>query len=204
MNDSYRVDHPEGAKFIPEGNGLFVIDGKIYNSSDEALLNQKIYRDFVNANREFRYNDANSLIKQYHYTGHGPQYVNLLRDPSTGNKLYSHAFGHKDTYGRHATNEYEPVYDENGQQLFVYEYLDENSVNDPTSRDAFGHVKADRLSVIAIDPNTGRKVEVDPAAFKRMSTPKDYGLTGNIYSPYYHPAEGLNLIKPYGAVQGAN
>ena len=112
--------------------------------------------------------------------------------------------GYKDIYGRNSTNEYAPVYDANGKQLLVYEYFDRDTINDPNLYDEFGHADAKRLSVIAINPDTGKKVEVNPGNFKRIDIPKDYGIKGNIYSPYYQPAEGLNLIKPYGEVQGAN
>ena len=189
---------------MPSGKGLFIIDNRIYNADDAALRNQKTYIDFVNANKTFKYDDANNLIRQYHHNGSGPSYRNLVADSQTGKRLYSHALGYKDIYGRNSTNEYAPVYDANGKQLLVYEYFDRDVQNDPSLYDEFGHANASRLSTIAIDPETGKKVEVDPSAFKRSAVYKDYGIKGNIYSPYYQPAEGLNLIKPYGEVQGAN
>lgn len=152
LNDDFKnwaTKQGYDASWIPQGTGLFRINGKWFLGSDPSKItgNEGVsYKNWVNDNIT-NVGGSNNLIKQYWETQNPYHRVDQVDG-------YSTSFNPTDYY-----------YDRTGQfrrtsnSPLVYDIVTEDLRKDSSNFDQFGHVLQDKVKRVYIDPYTKLPVE---------------------------------------------
>lgn len=190
LNDLFRNKYSAYADYIPEGTGLFVINGQIYKGSDQASLSKiQKYLDFVAENRRTAGNASG--IKQYWEDNQYSGWSDLGQD-NNGNPVWSPVFK-PGQFGRDMSGHY---IRQTGDP-YIFDYYPNYDAENNELFDQFGHPLRDKATRIYIDPRTKEAADVSNTFIDNLRE-----QTNNQAIQNYYANEAGSAFKPYYTLNG--